>query len=941
MKKSIICKTAALLFAAASFLGAKAQTTWNFTSFSAGDIANLTADATNWEHEATDSNDRFKSKTNYNAQPLKANGAELECTSGLLFTVKDADAMRIDQKGARVAFNKALTVTIPGLKAGQQLTMKCKTSSKTAERGVNVTNLTPVSGYFNSTSLDDQVNVAVVAADGDVTLSNNGGLYVFEISLTAPGEDPNPGADDRTGGAVARRNDKHQAHVYLKNGEVKYYNTEDIERMLFDGADMTVRHQNPQLEEDFYGNSIARIEFRKATEGNLDGNYENREGAVRIREARGWQESAYITWDFFAGADNYNVYVKGGDYADFTRIDPQLVRRYKTYGRADIPGLVAGTYSVKVVPVKDEVEIDGGNEATELNVTNFDRTGFAHLDMPGGVGAYNNDGSLKKGAKVFYITNENFNTVQLEMASNNKGGTETYTGLGEIFKAKQKGYDTTPIAVRIIGMIDAEKIGPAQLLSDQTGLLLKGNNTDIDFQVTIEGIGDDATLKGFGLGFVSGKGAEVRNLAIMLHGSSDDNLEIKGTEHIWIHNNDFYYGKKGGGDHDKGDGSLDAKDDCTYATFSYNHFIDSGKSNLCGMKSEHTDNLLAYHHNWYDHSDSRHPRVRTSTVHVFNNYFDGCAKYGIGATMGCSIFVEGNYFRGCVRPMMSSKQGTDATGDGTFSGENGGIIKSFGNLFVERPSKFSYITWQTNKTSFDAYEAATRDELVPETVVTLAGGTSYNNFDTSAKMFDYTPDATADIPAILTGYARGAGRINHGDIHFTFNNATDDSDYGRNSALDAILASYAPGLVGYFTDKANEGDNGGDNGDNGDNNGGNDEPQPTPTPDGVIVCDFSAGAPSCSLFSVSGNYSNSKGTATYDGKTYSNCLKLESATSVKFSLTEARKLTLVFGDAETASIKINGTKVTGTASTYSEDLAAGDYELTKADSRNLFLIILE
>ncbi|MDE7143050.1 MAG: pectate lyase, partial [Muribaculaceae bacterium] len=274
---------------------------------------------------------------------------------------------------------------------------------------------------------------------------------------------------------------------------------------------------------------------------------------------------------------------------------------------------------------------------------------------------------------------------------------------------------------------------------------------DTDFQVTIEGIGDDATLKGFGLGFVNGKGAEARNLAIMLHGSSNDNLEVKGTNHIWIHNNDFFYGQGGSGDHGKGDGSLDAKDDCTFATFSYNHFFDTGKSNLCGMKSEHVENMLVYHHNWFDHSDSRHPRVRTSTVHVYNNYYDGVAKYGIGATMGSSIFVESNYFRGTNRPMMSSLQGTDATGDGTFSGENGGIIKSFGNLFVERTGNFSYITYQENQLSFDAYEASSRDEQVPAEVKTLNGATSYNNFDTSASMFDYAPDAAAEVPSILNG----------------------------------------------------------------------------------------------------------------------------------------------------------------------------------------------
>ncbi len=939
MKKSFAKYVLAMLLPAASVFSLSART-WNFSAFSAADIANLEADATNWEHENTSSNNRFKSISLYDNAPLTANGVALECTDGLLFTTTTADAVRIDPKGARVAFNKVLTVVIKDLKAGQTLKMTCQTSSKTADRGVNVTNLTPVSGYFNATSLDSQTNVATVTADGDVTLTNTGGLYVFEISVSDAGDTPNPGVGDKTSGAVAMRSDKHQAHVVLKNGDVKYYNTEDVERMLFEGSTMTVRHANTALDDDSYTETVDHVEFHKAAANDSEGVYSNPAGVVQITEARGWQEAAYVKWALFDGADNYNVYVKGGKYADYTKIDSQLVRRYPNYGRADVPGLVAGTYSIKIVPVSNGVEIAGDNEASNLVATNFDRSGFAHVGMTGGVGAYNNDGSLKAGAKVFYITNDNFNTVSLEMAKDTKGGTETYVGLGEIFKAKQKGYDNTPIAVRVIGMLDVDKIGTAQLLSDQNGLLLKGNNTSIDFQVTIEGIGDDATLKGFGLGFVDGMGAEVRNLGIMLHGSSNDNLEIKGTNHIWVHNNDFFYGQKGGGDHDKGDGSLDAKDDCTYATFSYNHFFDSGKSNLCGMKSEHTDNLLVYHHNWFDHSDSRHPRVRTSSVHVYNNYYDGISKYGIGATSGSSIFVERNYFRGTNRPMMSSLQGTDATGDGTFSKEAGGIIKSFGNLFVERPKNFSYITYQDNPTSFDAYEASERSEQVPADVKTLSGGTTYNNFDTSSLMFEYTPDEASAVPAIVTGYAHGAGRLNHGDIHYTFNNEVDDTDYGRNAGLDKILAAYAPTLVGFFTDEVV-------NPDPNPNPNPDPDPEPTPDPDPVIpdgsriVCDFLAKAPSSSLFTVTGTYSNSKGTATFEGTTYGMCLKMESATNISFTIDKEMTMTLVFGDTETGSIKVDGSKMTSATSQLETKVGPGTVTLTKADSRNLFLIVLE
>lgn len=90
--------------------------------------------------------------------------------------------------------------------------------------------------------------------------------------------------------------------------------------------------------------------------------------------------------------------------------------------------------------------------------------------------------------------------------------------------------------------------------------------------------------------------------------------------------------KEADADQAKGDGTTDIKDDSQYITVAYNHYFDSGKSSLCGMKSEAGPNYIDYHHNWFDHSDSRHPRVRTMSVHVWNNYYDGCAKYGVGAT---------------------------------------------------------------------------------------------------------------------------------------------------------------------------------------------------------------------------------------------------------------------------------------------------------------------
>ena len=47
--------------------------------------------------------------------------------------------------------------------------------------------------------------------------------------------------------------------------------------------------------------------------------------AVQIIEAKGWLESAYVKFGLLDGAKTYNVYVKGGQYADYTKIDAQSI----------------------------------------------------------------------------------------------------------------------------------------------------------------------------------------------------------------------------------------------------------------------------------------------------------------------------------------------------------------------------------------------------------------------------------------------------------------------------------------------------------------------------------------------------------------------------------------------------------------------------------------
>lgn len=521
---------------------------------------------------------------------------------------------------------------------------------------------------------------------------------------------------------------------------------------------------------------------------------------VAIIEQGGWFESAFVTWQKTTGL-TYHVYISPASTESWIKLDDELVREYADYGRADALGLQAGTYQFKVVPVSNGTEaVSDAAVSSIIDVKAHNRDGFAHKQTGAmGIGAYNNDGTLKSDARVVYVWGENAKTVSLKVKKDKKGTEATYTGLQNIIYGYQKGdengsYDQRPLCIRIIGTIrdtDMDSFG-----SSEEGLQIKGAKEYQKMHITIEGVGNDATIWGFGFLLRNSASVELRNFGIMLCMDDCVSIDTK-NEMIWVHNLDFFYGKPGSAsDQKKGDGTLDIKGHSHWCTFSYNRFWDSGKSSLGGMKSESTTDYNTYHHNWFDHSDSRHPRIRTMSMHIYNNYFDGNSKYGVGMTYGGSAFVEQNYFRHCKYPMLISKQGTDATGSGTFSGENGGVIKSYGNIVKDAKS---LVTYQQNPSSWDCWEATSAGAQVPADVVAKAGGTGYNNFDTDMSvMYDYTPDAASDVPNIVAG-TYGAGRMQHGDFQWTFNNATEDTNDAVIPELKAALENYQSSWVGFFS----------------------------------------------------------------------------------------------------------------------------------------------
>ena len=523
----------------------------------------------------------------------------------------------------------------------------------------------------------------------------------------------------------------------------------------------------------------------------LAGNILNAKNSEVVQKTSGGGlESAYIEWESVDGATGYNVYIHNEESDNYEQIDNELIRRYKdgtsSYWRADAVGLKEGKYTFKIVPIVNNQEDTSRQfESESITVESHDRTGFAWVNGET-TGAYNMDGTLKENANIVYITEETKDTVSLEVQTSSNGKTETAQGLQNILNLYKKGYEDTPLVIRFIGKVT----DPSTL--DGGDIVISGNSSDkrINCGITLEGIGEDATLYGYGIRIKNATNVEIRNIAVMLTDSDEgDNIGLQQeNDHIWVHNCDFFYGEAGSdSDQAKGDGALDCKKS-TYVTFSYNHFWDSGKSNLLGLSEDTTEGLyITYHHNWYDHSDSRHPRIRFYSAHVYNNYYDGNSKYGVGACLGSSVLVEGNYFRNCKKPMMISMQGSDTSG--TFSKEDGGMIKAYNNYMIGQDS---YIPYSKDNESFDAYEVSSIDEKVPDSVTSLQGENTYNNFDTSSIMYTYEADSPEQAKEKVERYA---GRLNGGDFKWKFNDSEDDESDALNKELKNALENYETKLL--------------------------------------------------------------------------------------------------------------------------------------------------
>lgn len=225
---------------------------------------------------------------------------------------------------------------------------------------------------------------------------------------------------------------------------------------------------------------------------------------------------------------------------------------------------------------------------------------------------------------------------------------------------------------------------------------------------TIIGLGTSAVINGGGLDFYRSYNVIVRNLRFT--NAEDDAINIgQNSHHVWIDHNEFS---------SPVDGAVDIVRGAEYVTVSWNWFRGTDKSMLIGHSdgSAGTDKghlKVSIHHNFFDGSRQRHPRVRFGEpVHVYNNYFRSNELYGVASTMDAGVLVEGNYFENVPHPVLV---GYGDSGPGRAVQRN--------NIFAGSGA--------------------------PQTAGTVQEPRTY---------YSYTLDATADVPRIVRAGV-GVGKI--------------------------------------------------------------------------------------------------------------------------------------------------------------------------------------
>ena len=208
------------------------------------------------------------------------------------------------------------------------------------------------------------------------------------------------------------------------------------------------------------------------------------------------------------------------------------------------------------------------------------------------------------------------------------------------------------------------------------------------------------------------------------------------------------------------DGSCDITHASKNVTVSWCRFVLTQKSCLVGHSNSATDDVAitaTFHHNWFDKSSSRHPRVRFGKVHVYNNFFDGCTTYGVGSACGARVLVECNAFDSVQLPTDICTYPAKESNESNLQGSVAGYLYATQDVYTNRPAKAKDPYPLTN-VQYTSYNGSTITPL------------TYADFKPA---YTYVVTPAAEVAEVVTagagygklsGYAEAPVAVNNGGI---------------------------------------------------------------------------------------------------------------------------------------------------------------------------------
>ena len=310
---------------------------------------------------------------------------------------------------------------------------------------------------------------------------------------------------------------------------------------------------------------------------------------------------------------------------------------------------------------------------------------------------------------------------------------------GDWLLAREKAKSTAPAVVWLSGTFTKEQ-GTRKSAGSPWYDIKRTSN------ITIIGT-DNFRMQNIGFFLNEASNIIIRNVYIIMPKADNgaDGISMQESHNVWVDHCTFESVNQ---TKDYEDGSCDITHETYNVTVSWCHYIKAQKSSLIGHSngaSADAKITATFHHNYFDLSNSRHPRVRFGRVHVYNNFFNKVSTYGVGSAYGAKVLVEANYFDGVHLPTDICTYPAKSSGSNLEGSVAGYLYATDNNVYVNKPSNASNPYPFTNV----EYTTYNGNRITP--------ALTYNDFKPA---YEYVVDEAGQLAAIVPNGA-GTGKLGY------------------------------------------------------------------------------------------------------------------------------------------------------------------------------------